>query len=134
MAIGGTWNTTLEVCYVPFYLQSVCYRLNHDQSWKPDHEDLLSLHNNPSHDIGCEYSNKWSPYVYSPKKVQSVRITLRSYLDSYIAASSATKGCSETSIENNHCFGKTLSEQRRSPLILLVISTICLFVEIAVGR
>lgn len=131
-AIGGTWNTTQGVCYVPFYLQSICYRLSHGPTWQADREDLLALRNNPSHDIGCEYSNKWSPYVYSPKKVNSVRISLRSYLDSYIAASSATRGCSDTSVENNHCFGKAAYEQHRPAIILLIISLISMLIEVMV--
>lgn len=85
-------------------------------------------------EIGCEYSNHWSPYQYSAKKTGFIRVSLRYYIDSFIIASSATKGCSDRSYENNHCFGKPASETRHGPFVLLVFASCSLLIEIGVGE
>ena len=129
----GQWNETTERCSIQQYLNSVCYRLLLNETWIPDYTNSAKLKDNLQQAIGCEYSNQWSPYQYSTKKTGFIRVSLRYYIDSFIIASSATKGCSDRSYESNHCFGKPASETRHGPFVLLVFAACSLLLEIGVG-
>ncbi|KNB45214.1 hypothetical protein JH06_1252 [Blastocystis sp. subtype 4] len=128
----GQWNETTERCSIQQYLNSVCYRLLLNETWIPDYTNSAKLKDNVQQAIGCEYSNQWSPYQYSTKKTGFIRVSLRYYIDSFIIASSATKGCSDRSYESNHCFGKPASETRHGPFVLLVFAACSLLLEIGV--
>ena len=132
--IEGQWNETTERCSIQQYLNSVCYRLIRNGTWIPDYANRAQLKDNAQQAIGCEYSNQWCPYQYSTKKTGFIRVSLRYYIDSFIIASSATKGCSDRSYESNHCFGKPASETRHGPFVLLVFAVCSLLLEIGVNK
>ena len=76
---------------------------------------------------GCDYNNKYEIPTYGSEPSDSIRIQVRHYQDSYIAAEEATKGCSSTSIYGVNCVNKHfITESRvikRSGASLLVSST-----------
>ena len=50
------------------------------------------------------YDLSWNPDYYTPGKRSSVKVTVRSYQDSYIQASSLTMGCSSKYETETSCF------------------------------
>ena len=131
--MGGEWSESSDHCVIHYYLNSVCYRLSFNSTWSPDYSDQLHLKDNGRRRIGCRYSNHWGPYAYSTRKTNVISVSLRYFLDSYIIASSETRGCSDFSYENNNCIGSPASETHHGPLMLLVFALVSLVIELGVG-
>lgn len=68
----GYWNNALMKCNITRYLSSVCYRLQLDEEgYHMDQSQLVD-----PNEIGCFYSNRWSPYSYSAQPSSLVTITV----------------------------------------------------------
>lgn len=63
---------------------------------------------------GCDYNNKYEIPTYGSEPSDSIRIQVRHYQDSYIAAEEATKGCSSENINEKTCIriSSTTSETK----------------------
>lgn len=72
--------------------------------------------------VGCDFGNNWNSLHYGKKKVSLIRLELRSYRDSFIAASAFTESCSNDYQTDNKCFGPIRREEQHSTWISIHIS------------
>ena len=63
---------------------------------------------------GCNYRNKYEIASYGSESSDSVRVQVRHYKDSYIAAEEATKGCSSENINEKNCISNSKSSENVS--------------------
>ena len=63
---------------------------------------------------GCNYRNKYEIASYGSESSDSVRVQVRHYQDSYIAAEEATKGCSSENIDEKNCISTSISSENVS--------------------
>ena len=63
---------------------------------------------------GCNYRNKYEIASYGSESSDSVRVQVRHYQDSYIAAEEATKGCSSENINEKNCISNSISSENVS--------------------
>ena len=62
---------------------------------------------------GCNYHNKYEIPTYRSESSDSIRVQVRHYQDSYIAAEEATKGCSSEYIYGVNCVSKFFASEGR---------------------
>ena len=58
---------------------------------------------------GCDFNNRYEIATYGFESSDSIRVKVRHYEDSYIAAEEATKGCSSKFIFGVNCVTKLLA-------------------------
>lgn len=72
--------------------------------------------------VGCDFGNNWNSLHYGKSKASLVRLELRSYRDSFIAASAITESCSNDYQADNQCFGPTRRDEQYSTWVSIHIS------------
>lgn len=60
---------------------------------------------------GCNYHNRYEIASYGSESSDSIRVQVRHYQDSYIAAEEATKGCSSENINDKNCISTSISTE-----------------------
>lgn len=75
------------------------------------HSSLRGLSYNAA---GCNYHNKYEIPTYRSESSDSIRVQVRHYQDSYIAAEEATKGCSSENINEKNCISTSISTENTS--------------------
>ena len=63
---------------------------------------------------GCNYHNKYEIPTYRSESSDSIRVQVRHYQDSYIAAEEVTKGCSSENINEKNCISTSISTENTS--------------------
>lgn len=150
-ALSGVWNAYKNECIITRYLNKICYRVTYqDGKFVLDTSSysLIKLLTSRLIDpeVGCYYSNLWSPYLYADSDHKHVIINvfqyclhymqLRYYLDPVISASEETRGCSDDKLywkEDGNCFGATVKDQLRLGKQVLLIGLVLLLIEVIVG-
>ena len=72
---------------------------------------------------GCNYRNKYEIASYGSESSDSIRVQVRHYQDSYIAAEEATKGCSSEFIYGVNCVSKLLATEGRTIKISSLVTS-----------
>ncbi|KAK8812974.1 hypothetical protein WA538_001845 [Blastocystis sp. DL] len=115
----GMWNSATNLCRVELHANEICLRVREsDGTWIVDDEKQWRLPKNRKFDLydsdghGCTYNNNWHSIVYNFIPQTDIRVVVRHSLDSYIAASAYTGGCSSTNLLESNCFGLTRFESR----------------------
>ena len=79
---------------------------------------------------GCYYHNDYEPAVYTKHKKNDISVSVRYYMDSFIAADELTGGCSSSSPSSSSCFGMSRSEQNKTGAIVTLVGLLLTGLEV----